>query len=264
VVVRGGGELGSAVARLLFRAGLPVLVLERSEPFAVRRRVSFAAAVWEGDAEVEGVRGARVGSADEAETLLGEPERVPLLVDPEARCLDRLRPAVLVDARMLKTASAAARRSDLFAVGLGPGFVAGIDVDAVVETQRGPELGRVIWSGPALADSAVPTPVQGIDVDRVIRAPAAGPFRSRVAIGDLVECRQLVGDVGRTPTPAPTGGLVRGLLADGVRVEAGVKIGDIDPRGAGIDPGRISDKGRAVAAGVLEAVLTATPRRVRA
>jgi xanthine dehydrogenase accessory factor len=251
------------VAQLVFRAGLPVVVLERAEPLAVRRRVSFAAAVWDGDADVEGVRGLRVGSADEAEEWLGEPTRVPLLVDPEARCLERLRPAVLVDARMRKTASAITPRSDRFAVGLGPGFVAGKDVDAVVETQRGPELGRMIWSGSAQADSAVPTPVQGIDVDRVIRAPASGAFRSRVAIGDLVERGQLVGDVGGTPTPAPIGGLVRGLLAEGVRVEAGVKIGDIDPRGARIDPGRISDKGRAVAAGVLEAVLTAAPRPAR-
>jgi len=251
------------VARLLFRAGLPVVVLERPEPFAVRRRVSFAAAVWDGDADVEGVRGERVGSADEAESLLGQSERVPLLVDPEARCLERLSPAVLVDARMLKSPPAAARRFDRFSVGLGPGFVAGFDVDAVVETQRGPELGRVIWSGPAQPDSAVPTPVQGVDVDRVIRAPASGAFRSRVAIGDLVGPGDLVGDVGGTPTPARIGGLVRGLLADGVRVERGVKIGDIDPRGAGIDPGRISDKGRAVAAGALEAVLTSAPRPVR-
>jgi len=260
VAVRGGGELGSAVARLLFREGIPVVVLERPEPLAVRRLVAFAAAVWDGVAEVEGVPGVRVGSAADAAGLLEEPRHVPLLVDPEARSLERLRPVVLVDARMLKRASPVSGSPGRLAVGLGPGFVAGRDVDAVVETQRGPELGRVIWSGAAQADSAVPTPVQGIDVDRVIRAPAAGAFRSRVSIGDLVAAGAVVGEIAGTPVGAPIGGLIRGLLGDGVSVAAGVKIGDVDPRGAAVDPGRISDKGRAVAAGVLEAVLTAAPR----
>jgi len=66
---------------------------------------------------------------------------------------------------------------------------------------------------------------------------------------------QVLGVVDAQPVRAAIAGLVRGLIADGVDVPAGIKIGDIDPRGPGIDPARISDKARAVSAGVLEAVL---------
>jgi xanthine dehydrogenase accessory factor len=140
-------------------------------------------------------------------------------------------------------------------IGLGPGFVAGEDVHAVVETQRGPDLGRVIWSGAAEPDSARPALVAGYAEKRVVRAPARGVFRAEARIGDLVVPRRRLGEVEGAPVVAPIAGLVRGLVRDGVRVEEGVKIGDIDPRGPAVDAARISDKARAVAAGVLEAVL---------
>jgi len=251
VVVRGGGELATAAARLLFLSGLPVVVLERTQPLAVRRLVAFSEAVVVGEIVVDGVRARRVPAAE----LRPEADFVPVAVDPEGSTIARLRPRVLVDARMLKRNDGTSRGDAPLVIGLGPGFVAGEDVHAVVETQRGADLGRVLWAGAAEPDSAHPAAVLGYTEKRVVRAPSAGAFRAEARIGDIVIPGQVLGLVGTTPVTATIAGLVRGLIADGVEVPAGIKIGDIDPRGPGVDPARISDKARAVAAGVLEAVL---------
>ena len=254
--------MASAAARLLFACGVPVVLLERAAPLAVRRLVCFADAVWTGEARVEGVVARRVESREEAEAALARPGFIPLLVDPEGRELAALRPRALVDGRMAKASLDTRREPGRVTVGLGPGFCAGRDVDAVVETQRGAELGRVIWAGTAIADTALPAPVEGIDRERVLRAPGAGAFRGRARIGAVVAAGERLGEVAGAPVLAPIAGLVRGLIADGVEIEAGVKIGDLDPRGDRVDPARVSDKGRAVASGVLEAVLAGFCRSV--
>jgi xanthine dehydrogenase accessory factor len=138
--------------------------------------------------------------------------------------------------------------------------VAGEDVDAVVETSRGPDLGRVLWRGSAAADTGEAAPVAGI-TDRVVRAPCAGRFAAERAIGALVEAGERLGSIAGAPVRSPIGGLLRGLIADGVSVGAGVKLGDVDPRGPAVDVSRVSDKGRAVAGGVLEALLSLYRRR---
>jgi xanthine dehydrogenase accessory factor len=254
VVVRGGGELASAAARLLALSGFPVAVLERERPLAVRRLVSFAQAVFTGEAEVEGVRARRVEEVD-VEAALAARSFVPVLVDAEGQCLARLRPGVIVDGRMAKRNLGTRRDEAPLVIALGPGFTAGLDVHAVVETQRGPTLGRVWWTGPAETDTGEPAAVGGETDRRVLRAPQGGVFRGRKRIGDLVEPGAAVGEVGDGTVCSPIHGLVRGLLADGVSIAQGGKVGDVDPRGAGVDPARISDKARAVAAGVLEAAL---------
>ena len=261
VLLRGGGEMASAAARLLFACGFRVAVLETGSPLAVRRLVSFAEAVRCGRLAVEGVEGRRIEAAD-LEAALGDGAFVPVLVDPGAACLARLAPEALVDARMAKRNLGTRRSEAPLVVGVGPGFVAGRDVHAVVETQRGPDLGRVIWSGAAEADSATPSPVMGFSEERVLRAPRSGRFQGAVSIGDVVPSGARVGEVEGVPVTAAIPGLVRGLLADGVQVDAGVKLGDVDPRGSAVDAARISDKGRAVAAGVLEAVLTGLKGRL--
>ena len=143
----------------------------------------------------------------------------------------------------------------MFLVGLGPGFTAGREVDAVVETQRGPDLGRVLWTGSAESDTSVPSPVLGYTEKRVLRAPRTGVFRERVEIGAVVIPGDVVGEVDGEPVATPIAGLLRGVLRDGVPVPEGAKVGDVDPRGPGVNAAAISDKARAVAAGVLEAVL---------
>jgi xanthine dehydrogenase accessory factor len=188
------------------------------------------------------------------------PGFVEAAVDPEGRAVRLLRPDVLVDGRMLKAAAGTRSAQAPLVIGLGPGFTAGTDVHAVVETQRGPSLGRVIWSGTAEADTGVPSPVLGVTEARVLRAPAAGTFRAARAIGDLVEAGELLGRVDAAAVHAEVAGMVRGLVADGVAVVAGGKLGDIDPRGTSVDPAAVSDKARAVAAGVLEAILIGANR----
>ena len=252
-VVRGGGELASAAARLLFLSGMRVVVLEREKPLAVRRLVSFADAVFCGERIVEGVRGRLVGADALPDGVLSY---VPVVVDPEAQLLARWGADVVVDARMAKRRAAEPRNGgSAFLVGLGPGFTAGVDVDAVIETQRGPDLGRVLWKGAAEPDTSLPSPVLGYTEKRVLRAPRAGIFREGVDLGAVVVPGDVIGDVDGDPVTTPIAGLLRGLLKGGVWVSAGTKVGDVDPRGPGVNPAIVSDKGRAVAAGVLEAIL---------
>ncbi len=257
--MRGGGELASAASRLLFLTGFPVIVLEIAKPLAVRRLVSFAQAVFSGEALVEGVMGRRVDLAA-ARAALSVRAFLPVVVDGDATSLEGLRPGILVDARMVKRGHSTRRGHAPLVVGLGPGFTAGEDAHAVVETQRGPDLGRVLLHGSAQPDTAVPALVAGVGEDRVLRAPCAGAFVAACRIGDVVAAGDTVGAVDGARVVARCAGLVRGLLADGVGIEAGVKVGDVDPRGLAVDPGRISDKARAVAAGVLEAVLVGRTR----
>jgi xanthine dehydrogenase accessory factor len=259
VVVRGGGEMASAAARLLFLTGFPVAVLELAQPLAVRRKVSFAEAILAGTAAVEGVPCRRV-DLDKVSSALEDGHFVPVLVDPDGSSLVRLRPAVVVDGRMAKRNLGTSRDHARLVIGLGPGFVAGRDVHAVVETQRGPDLGRVRWDGAAETDTMIPSAVQGYSERRVLRAPRSGVFRGERRIGEVVMPTARLGTVDGEPVTASIPGLLRGLVGDGVPVRQGTKIGDIDPRGSLIDAARISDKGRAVAAGVLEAVLSLSAR----
>jgi xanthine dehydrogenase accessory factor len=242
--------MGSGAARLLFLAGFEVLILERPRPLAVRRQVAFAEAVFAGSVVVEGV------SARLVETAPTPPhDSIPVLVDHDGLALSRLSPRVLVDARMAKRNLGTHKGLAPLVIGLGPGFVAGEDVHAVVETQRGPRLGSVIWSGPPEPDSKVPAAVLGVTENRVLRAPVAGVFRGRARIGDLVDAFAVVGEVAGVPVTAQIAGQVRGLLSDGVEIAVGAKVGDIDPRGGAVDAARVSEKARAISAGVLEAVL---------
>lgn len=255
VLFRGGGEMASAAARLVFLSGFRVAVLERPEPLALRRPVAFAEAVFTGATDVDGVSARRVERASLA-ACLASPERfIPVCVDPEGLSLRELRPAVLVDGRMAKRNLGTSTADAPFVLGLGPGFSAPAEVHAVIETQRGPALGLVRWQGEAESDTGRPAEVMGHTLARVLRSPVSGRFRGLRAIGDLVRSGETVAEVGSHPVASAIDGLLRGLLADGVSIDAGVKIGDVDPRGRAVDPYRISEKGRAIAAGTLEAIL---------
>ena len=244
--------MASAAARLLFLSGMRVVVLEREAPLAVRRRVSFSEAVFDGEAEVEGVIGRRVEPASAWDAPRAT---IAVVVDPEATILAGGAVDVLVDGRMTKRPAPARPAGAGLVIGLGPGFVAGVEADAVIETQRGPDLGRVHWTGAAEPDTKSPAPVLGHTDARVLRAPAAGIFIARVDIGASVAAGEAVGHVGGAPVRSAIGGLVRGLVRSGVSIDAGTKVGDVDPRGATVDPRRLSDKARGVAAGALEAIL---------
>lgn len=255
VVVRGGGDLATGAAVRLHRAGFPVIVLEIERPLAVRRKVALAEAVYAGEIEIEGTVGRRVADATEALAVLPSGV-IPVLVDGSGASLKELQPAVLVDGRMRKMASELPRSVAALVVGLGPGFVAGGDCHAVVETRRGHHLGRVLWQGSADPDTQVPEPVEGYDVDRVLRAAQSGVVQGLRPIGAIVEQGEPIFAVDGHPSLAPFPGAVRGLLHDGLEVSVGAKVGDLDPRREPRYCLEISDKSLAVGGGVLEAILS--------
>lgn len=257
VAVRGGGDLGSGVALRLWRAGFEVIVLEAPHPMAVRRTVCFSEAVYDGSTEVEEAHGVLAPSAETALKLAARRE-VPVLVDPDATSLPRIRPDALVDAIMTKRNLGTRLDMAPCVVCLGPGFEAGVDCDAVIETNRGPNLGRALWTGRAEQNTGIPAPVRGVSSDRVLRAPVDGRLIGLRSIGTIVERGDVVARVGDEPVMSNVAGMLRGLARDGLHVGAGMKIGDIDPR---LDPELcrlVSDKSLAIAGGVLEAVLMRT------
>jgi xanthine dehydrogenase accessory factor len=257
VIIRGGGDLGTGTALRLARSGYRVVVLETEQPAVVRRRAAVAEAVFAGRASVEDVTGERVDAVHVGRWLEEhtDPLLIPVVVDPAGSTLRELAPAAVVDARMAKRNLGTRRDDAPVTVGLGPGFTAGVDVDVVVETNRGHSLGRTITEGGASPDTGVPAPVMGVAGDRLLRAPASGRFSALVGIGDIVSSGDAVGRVAGQCVVARTGGVVRGLVADGLEVRDGQKIGDVDPRGPAIDPAAVSDKALAVGGGVLEALL---------
>jgi xanthine dehydrogenase accessory factor len=246
--------MGTGVAIRLWRSGFNVIALEAPHPLAVRRTVSFSEAVFDGGATVDGVRAALARSLEGATDLMSGGV-VPVLVDPDAASLRYLRPDVLIDAILAKRNTGTEIDMAPLVVGLGPGFVAGNDVHAVVETNRGPDLGRVFWHGSAKPNTGMPAAVLGQSRSRVLRAPAAGPVTGRRAIGEIVDEGEVVAEVNGLPVCSSFRGLLRGLVRSGTNVAVGLKIGDVDPR---LDPSlcyRISDKSLAIAGGALEAVM---------
>ncbi|MEF8892502.1 selenium-dependent molybdenum cofactor biosynthesis protein YqeB [Halodesulfurarchaeum sp.] len=255
-VVRGGGDLGTGVAYRLHQAGYPVVITDVERPTAVRRAVAFAEAAYEDEVEIEGTVGRLVENADDAVRGLRDDE-VAVLQDPDAEIATELDAAILIDAIMAKGKfDTGTRRDDAdIVIGLGPGFEADGDVDAVVETDRGHELGRVYYEGTATEYNGEPGERRGFTHERVLRSPTAGTWETEVAIGDIVEAGDTIGFVGDDPVETEIDGIVRGLVHEDVSVEKGAKMGDVDPRGQDVDPGKISDKALDLGGGVLEAVL---------
>lgn len=260
VLVRGGGDLASGVAARLFRSGFRLMITELPQPRVVRRLASFAEAVFAGRAQVEGIEAVRIDQVEAAPPTSAE-GRIPVLVDPAAESRHQLPLLAIVDARMRKKPPELGIEGAPMVVGLGPGFTAGLDCHAVVETLRGHHLGRVIWRGSAAGDTGRPGEIAGEAEGRLLRAPAHGEMHGLVALGTAVAGGEPVAEVSGQPVSAPFAGVVRGLLHDGLSVVAGEKIGDIDPRGVAAYCGEISDKALAVGGGVLEALLTRTEIR---
>lgn len=255
ILVRGGGDLASGAVLRMRRAGWHVLVVELAEPRAVRRAVSFAQAVYSGEVYVEDIAARLVSSEAEIETALASGV-VPVMVDPLAEIREIFAPHVLVDGRMRKMRPELGKDAAPLVVGLGPGFSAGEDCHAVVETNRGPFLGRVYWHGTAQEDTGIPEGVGGAREERVLRSPGSGVFRPAAGIGQFVTRGQTVAWVENAAIIAPFDGILRGLLQGGLIVQEHEKVGDLDPRG---DPrlcSLVSDKALAVGGGVVEAVLT--------
>lgn len=254
VVVRGGGDLATGVIYRLHRAGMQVLVTELPQPTVIRRAVAFASAVLEGEMEIEGIVGRHVDSLEDALNVL-ETAAVPVVVDPGGAIIAQWHPDVVVDAILAKRNLGTRIDDAPIVVALGPGFEAGVDAHAVIETNRGHYLGRVILKGRAAPDTGIPGQVRGYTQERVLRAPRPGLLKGHKTIGDSVTAGEPVAQVDGEWVVAGIDGVLRGLLAGGLRVSKGMKVGDVDPRGIRDYCFTISDKALAIGGGVLEAVL---------
>ncbi len=269
ILIKGAGDLATGLALRLHRAGFPVVMTEIERPLAVRRTVAFAQAVFDGHCQVEEVT-ARLCTVATVHETLGE-RLLPVLIDPTAHSVGALKPAVLVDAIMAKHNTGTTIDAAPLVIALGPGFTASVDCHAVIETNRGHNLGRVLWQGGAEADTGAPGELPGVgrQASRVLRTPAAGHVVGRCPIGTRVEQGALLATLeqaGRTVATfaAPFAGVLRGLIHPSVLVTPGLKIGDLDPRA---DPAycfTVSDKSLAIGGGVLEAIMSDLYRRQRA
>lgn len=253
IVIRGGGDLATGVALRLYRSGMDVVICETAVPTSIRRTVCFSEAVRLGEMMVEGVT-ARRAVPEEVPALLAA-GIIPVRVDPEGACIPGLRPDAVVDAILAKRNLGTSMDMAPIVVAAGPGFTAGVDCHAAVETMRGHYLGRVIYEGSPLPNTNIPGLIGGYAGERVLRAPADGVFQGVREIGGRVEPGDVAGYVDGVPMVCTIGGVLRGLLADGILVRKGMKSGDVDPR---CEPAHClcaSDKALAVGGGVLEAIL---------
>lgn len=270
IVVRGAGDLATGTIHRLKKAGFRLLVLEAEHPAAIRRQVALSEAVYAGSARVEDVEAVRMDvdlaeKKNRKELLEPEMERiwkkdgVPVLVDPAGLSIAALRPAVVVDAILAKKNLGTTKEMAPLVIALGPGFTAGEDVDVVIETKRGHNLGRVIRSGSAVPNTGIPGIIGGYGKERVMHAQAEGILRNVASIGDIVEARAVIAEIetenGTVPVEASFSGLLRGLIRDGYPVTKGFKIADIDPRQEELQNCfTISDKARCIAGSVLEVI----------
>lgn len=261
VIVRGGGDLATGTIHRLWSAGFPVLVLETAHPAAIRRQVSISEAIYDGETCVEDMKGVRIHSWSEAYDILNA-GNVAVLSDPKGEAIEKLSPAVVVDAILAKKNLGTHKGMAPLTVALGPGFEAGKDVDIVIETMRGHNLGRVIRSGSAIPNTGKPAKVGGYDKERVIYSKEAGRFHNIRKIGDVVESGEEIAQIEKSDgsicsVKASIPGILRGLLREGYIVSERFKVADIDPR---IDELKncftISDKARCIAGSVLEVVVS--------
>ena len=254
VAVRGAGDLATGIALRLHHAGFEMAMTEIAAPLSVRRAVCFSRAVYDGRAQVEDISAVLVKNEAGMKEAFKE-KLVAVFVDPDAAIVKSLKPLALVDAVMAKRNTGTALSDAPLVIGVGPGFTAGTDCHAVIETRRGHTLGRVIKEGCALPNTGVPGDVGGYTVERLIRAPADGVFKAVASIGDTVKKGDIVAFVDDTPIPAEIDGILRGLLPSGLTVKRGMKAGDVDPRSERQHCFTVSDKALSVAGGVLEALL---------
>ncbi|PWH18699.1 MAG: EF2563 family selenium-dependent molybdenum hydroxylase system protein [Anaerolineae bacterium] len=258
ILIRGAGEMASGIAYRLHRAGLKVIMTELPQPLAVRRWVCFSEAVYEGQCTVEGIEARRVKDPTDSLKILQVMAKgiIPVLIDPEGESIAALHPTVVIDARMLKKPVELIPQRINLIIGLGPGFTAGKNCHAAIETNRGHTLGRVYWEGSPQADTGIPDAVGSVREKRVLRAPANGIFQPKASIGDHIEEGQIIAEVNGHSIVAPFKGVLRGLLREGIEVSQNLKVGDLDPRDDASYCSLISDKALAIGGAALEAILS--------
>lgn len=255
IIVRGGGDLATGTIIRLHRAGYPVLILETETPSAIRRSVSFSEAVYDEKATVEGVTAKKIALFDDIDRIHKE-GLIPLMIDPDCSILKQGKPLALIDGIIAKQNIGTHIKMADFTIGLGPGFVAGKDVNIVIETKRGHNLGEIITEGSAAENTGVPGAINGISKERVIHATANGRWEIVKEIGKIVSKGDCIATINQAPIFAPFDGIIRGSIRDGFKVTKGLKVADIDPRKDQKENCyTISDKARTISGSVLEVVV---------
>lgn len=254
VAVRGGGEIGTAIAHKLQRSGFKVFIIEDDTPISIRRTVAYAQAVFDGEMTVQGVKGVRVDQAEEI-FQAWEKRTIPIIVDSKCNILREIPVDILVDAIMARKNTGTHRNMAAITIATGPGFVAGQDVDIVIETKKGHDQGRLIFEGAAEPETAIPGESEGVDANKVFNSPVDGIVRHQIEIGDMVHKGQVLLDVEGIMVHAQISGIVRGVIRNGSSVWKGLKILEIDSDVSLEQCYRLSQRSRDVAGGVLEAVM---------
>lgn len=254
VIIRGGGDVATGIAHRLFMSGFNVVILEIKTPLSVRRTVSFSEAIYEKEVIVEGVKAVHVKEIKDIYKSINSGE-IPVFIDETGECIKALNPIAVVDSILAKKNLGTTKDMAPITIGIGPGFEAGVDVDLVVESIRGHNLGKVLYTGSAQRDTGIPGTIMGYSEERVIRASRDGIIYNIYKIGDFVEKATPICKIEDEYIYATITGTIRGLIKDGLLVNKGLKIGDIDPRGMTINAFTISDKARSIGGGVLEAIL---------
>lgn len=255
VVIRGGGDLATGVAEVLYQSGFKILILDIEKPSSIRRSVCFSEAIYDGVTKVENIICKKVENENDIEKCWNE-KIIPIMVDEKGEIIKKIKPNVVVDSIIAKKNLGTTKEMAPITIALGDGFEAGKDVDIVVETMRGHNLGRVITSGRAMKNTGIPGEIKGVSKDRVIYSLANGIFSSVKKIGDTVQKDEIIGYVGDVEIRGKISGVLRGIIREGYEVTENMKIGDIDPR---IEEKNncftISDKARSLGGAVLRAIM---------
>lgn len=254
IIVRGAGDIATGTISRLYNAGYPVLALETREPTVIRRTVAFAEAVRSGNTTIEGITARLADTAEDVRTIISSGE-IAVAVDPEGILIERFKPIAVIDAILAKKNLGTKIDCAPLTIAMGPGFEAGKDVDFIVETARGHDLGKIISEGPAKANTGIPGNIEGYTDERIIRSPVAGKVEVVKDIASIVKKGDVIARIGNTEIPATLNGMIRGMIRQGTVVPAGMKMGDIDPRGEKARYDTISDKARAIGGSVLEILL---------
>ncbi|MEG1560319.1 MAG: selenium-dependent molybdenum cofactor biosynthesis protein YqeB [Clostridia bacterium] len=253
--IKGAGDIASGVAVRLKNVGFKIVMTELEKPTAIRREVSFASAVYRKEIIIEGIKAVSAKTNEECADIL-KSGNIAVFSGDNITKIKYLNPKVIVDAILAKKNTGTTIYGAEIVIALGPGFIAGKDCDAVIETMRGHNLGRAIYSGSALDNTGEPGNIGGFTRERVLYSPSPGIFKAEHSIGDIVKSGDIIAYVGNEPVFAKISGVLRGILEDGLSVPAEMKIGDIDPRGFIENCFTVSDKARSIGGGVLEAILS--------
>lgn len=257
VLIKGGGEVASGIAHRLYRCHFRLCMTEIANPLAVSRGTCFSEAIYDGAKTIEDVTAERAEATLEDVYKVWRKENIPILVDPDASIKGKIKPDVLIDAIMAKRETGLKITDAPLVIGVGPGFYAGKNVHLVIESNHSNDLGKVIFSGEPEADTGIPVEIGGLAKERVIWAPETGVFTTSKAIGDTVESGEIIGYIDDLPLQAPVGGILRGLLRNGVKVLSKTKLIEIDPENPREVCFVIRGKMRAIAGGALEAIIMA-------